>query len=139
MQVSGPAEVVPLAAPCSLIHRLIVAVEGLYNQPPAVRCPAESAVTAVPPVVTAATSKATMVRAPGEAVVNSGVIDATPCTVTAFAEGVPAMPGAEPAMVVISCPTATRAEPSPTAPAPANALAVLTATMAMPFVVPIVV
>jgi hypothetical protein len=64
MQVVLPEDVVPEAAPISLMHRLTAALIGLAIQPPAVRWPAAKAVTAVPPVTTLLASSATSVTAP---------------------------------------------------------------------------
>ena len=56
----------------------------------------------------------------------TGVIEATPCTVTTFADAVPAVPGAEPAIVVVSCDTVTLWAPVPLAPAPVRVVTALT-------------
>ena len=77
----SPADVVPVAVPISLMQRFIVALIGLNRKPPAVRCPAVNAVTAVPPVVTVFTSKVIIVLAAGVEFVTLPVLVTTPFVV----------------------------------------------------------
>src|ERR1700691_4996582 len=95
-----------------------VAPPDVYSQP--------IAACGVVPAVHAALSAriAQLAAVPGLA--SSGVIDAMPCTVTTLVEAAPAVPGALPAIVVVSCAAVTRCEPVPVAPAPASVVTPVT-------------
>ena len=76
-------------------------------------------VAAVVPVALAVSATAPVGYEP--CVTCTGVIDAIPCTDTTLALAEPAVPGADPAIVVVSWAATTRWAPLPAAPAPSSA------------------